>query len=97
MAPLKEQAAALLVQLRGPVSKAALARRLGKTRQRVITLERGSVSFAMLDELAAVYGVEFRLVAVYAGDYHRPDGMVAPAGSVCGGPGPALDDLLPER
>lgn len=75
---MREQAAALFRQLRGSESVAALARRIGVSRQGVMKIEEGSVSLARLDGLAAVYGVDFWLVAVDPrGYYWTADGVFA--------------------
>lgn len=63
MIPMKAQVGALLAQLRGPVTKTALAERLQVSRQTVLKLEAGALSLDRLDQLADVYGVDFWIVA----------------------------------
>lgn len=87
-ATLRSQLADMLVKLRGDVSRAALARRLEVTRQAVMKIESGSVSLERLDELAAVYGIRFEVVAVF------PDGTVVRPGQECPA-APALANLEP--
>lgn len=62
--PLRDRVGQLLRVLRGDVSRSAVARRLGTTRQSVMKVEEGSVSLDRLDVLAETYGVEFHLIAV---------------------------------
>ncbi len=60
---LRQQLQILLPMLRGPVTRAALARRLGITRQSLMRIEEGAISLSRLDDLAQHYGVRFRIVA----------------------------------
>lgn len=93
MTPMKAQVGRLLRELRGPVTKTAVAERLGVSRQTVMKLEEGALSLDRLDHLADVYGVDFHIVATERGAvpgrvHHRISFVPAPV------PAPGLAGLL---